>query len=219
MSFGIAREMSDCRPDVPSNGSCGATRWHDQAFSAPCSAASFARSTEAREVGSFEVSKVDISFLPLPKVSLLVTPKAAGRRPRTATAAAMRSSVYGYRGFLRIRLAIYLVIIALIAACVAGARPPSRATIEVGPLGGSFHQTACSTSGCWPSAASRWRFRSKANTLEILPDLADPDPGSTSASRRRMRLTLPADTSTAWATSRSSRCSCSPVPTSGGGSA
>ena len=72
MSFGIAREMSDA----------------DQIYlSGPCTAIRYGRALSAiqrriirsimgvSEVGSFEVSKVEIVFLPLPKVSLVMSPK------------------------------------------------------------------------------------------------------------------------------------------------
>ncbi len=77
MTFGMAREMSDAdhlylervlyRDSLARPGAIAATQRR------------IIRSIlGVREVGGFEVSKVEVVFLPLPKVSLMVTPKGGG---------------------------------------------------------------------------------------------------------------------------------------------
>jgi phosphate transport system substrate-binding protein len=74
MAFGIAREMSD------SDQTFLERSLYRDSFRRPGALSAMQRKIvrsimDVREVGSFEVSKVEIVFLPLPKVALVVSPK------------------------------------------------------------------------------------------------------------------------------------------------
>ena len=81
MTFGISREMSDA-----DHAWLERVLYRD-AMARPGALAAMQRRIirsimDVREVGGFEVSKVAIDFLPLPKVGLVVTPKVrSGGRP------------------------------------------------------------------------------------------------------------------------------------------
>jgi hypothetical protein len=83
MTFGIAREMSDADHHYLDR------ILYRDALARPGAIAAMQRRIirsilEVREVGGFEVSKVEIDFLPLPKVALEVTPKGGGKAGRKA---------------------------------------------------------------------------------------------------------------------------------------
>lgn len=78
MTFGITREMSDADHDYLVRVLYRDSLARPGALSAM--QRRIVRSVmAAREVGGFEVSKVEIDFLPLPKVALELTPKGRGR--------------------------------------------------------------------------------------------------------------------------------------------
>ena len=137
----------------------------------------------ARDVDGFGVSKVEVDFLPLPKVSLTVTPK-DGARPgdarwipirRVRVAAMIIKTVRS--ASLRVRLAIYGSLIIILVAGVLWERPPTHVTIEVGPVGGSFYQIAQQYREILAERGIDLQVRSKRNSLQILPDLANPASG------------------------------------------
>lgn len=78
---------------------------------------------------------------------------------------------------LRIRLAVCLLMLVVIAIGIYRERPPAHVVIEVGPLGGSFHQTALQYQQVLAKRGITLEIRPKANSLEILPDLANPASG------------------------------------------
>ena len=66
------------------------------------------------------------------------------------------------------------------AAIVAGmisVRPPQHATIEVGPVGGSFYQTALNYQQVFAARGIELEIRPKANSLEIIRDVEDAGSG------------------------------------------
>ncbi len=77
----------------------------------------------------------------------------------------------------RVMLTIYCAIVILLAAGVIWARPPSHATIEVGPAGGSFYYNAQQYRRILAERGIDLEIRPKANTLGILADLVNPDSG------------------------------------------
>lgn len=78
---------------------------------------------------------------------------------------------------LRIRLAIYGLIVLVIVVGMISSRPPSHLVVEVGPVGGSFYQTALQYQKLLAPRGIQVEIRPKANSLEILPDLANPASG------------------------------------------
>jgi TRAP-type uncharacterized transport system substrate-binding protein len=78
---------------------------------------------------------------------------------------------------LRVRLAIYCSFIIVLVAGVVWARPPTHVTIEAGPVGGSFYQIAQQYRQILAESGIDLQIRPKANSLEILPDLANPASG------------------------------------------
>jgi TRAP-type uncharacterized transport system substrate-binding protein len=78
---------------------------------------------------------------------------------------------------LMVRLGIYCIVVIVLAAGLHAAWPPSHATIEVGPVGGSFYQTAMLYRQILAERGIDLEVRPKANSLEILGDLADPQSG------------------------------------------
>src|SRR5690349_1106016 len=76
---------------------------------------------------------------------------------------------------MRVRVAIYLIIVIAIVFGLLKARPPSHVVIEVGPVGGSFYQAAMQYQPLLAERGIDLEIRPKANSLEILPDLANPN--------------------------------------------
>jgi TRAP-type uncharacterized transport system substrate-binding protein len=83
----------------------------------------------------------------------------------------------GHAAVLRIRLAVLGLAVVLIVAGMLHTSPPVHATIEVGPVGGSFYQIAQSYRKIFAARGIELELRPKANSLEILRDLKDPDSG------------------------------------------
>jgi TRAP-type uncharacterized transport system substrate-binding protein len=79
---------------------------------------------------------------------------------------------------LRIRLVVYCLAAAIILVGVIIAEPPSHATIEVGPVGGSFYQIGQKYRAFFAARGIDLELRPKVNSLEIMRDLADPNSGS-----------------------------------------
>ncbi len=80
-----------------------------------------------------------------------------------------RAFKFGLLGF-----GILATVIILAALSV---RPPRQVTIGVGPIGGSFHQTALKYQRILAARGIELVIRSRANSLEILPELEDPKSG------------------------------------------
>jgi TRAP-type uncharacterized transport system substrate-binding protein len=79
---------------------------------------------------------------------------------------------------LRIRLVVYSLAAAIILIGVIVAEPPSHATIEVGPVGGSFYQIAQKYRAFFAARGIELELRPKVNSLEILGDLSNPNSGT-----------------------------------------
>jgi len=79
--------------------------------------------------------------------------------------------------FLRIRLMILCLAIVGIVVGVISTRPPRTVTIEVGPVGGSYHQVALQYVPAFKRAGIDLQVRSKDNSVEIMRDLTDPSSG------------------------------------------
>jgi TRAP-type uncharacterized transport system substrate-binding protein len=79
--------------------------------------------------------------------------------------------------FSRARLAALAVIIVLIVLGVIQSLPPSHATIEVGPVGGSFYQIAQHYQKLFATRGIDLVIRPKDNSLEIMDDVANPESG------------------------------------------
>jgi TRAP-type uncharacterized transport system substrate-binding protein len=75
------------------------------------------------------------------------------------------------------RLIVLAVAVLAIVVGVISARPPSQVTIEVGPVGGSYHQVALHYVPAFKNAGIDLQLRSKDNSVEIMHDLADPNSG------------------------------------------
>lgn len=80
-----------------------------------------------------------------------------------------RTFKLGLLGF--VILAIAIVVAAL------DVRPPRHVTIGVGPIGGSFHQNALKYQKILAARGIDLIIRSRANSLDILPELQDPKSG------------------------------------------
>ncbi len=78
---------------------------------------------------------------------------------------------------MRIRLAVFMLVVGIIVVLAFITRPPSRATIEVGPIGGSFQQIALQYQSLFAERGIDLQLRPNANSLEIMPDLAKPNSG------------------------------------------
>lgn len=78
---------------------------------------------------------------------------------------------------LCVRLLVYCAAIIVVLAGLYRTWPPSHAVIEVGPIGGSFYATAMKYKSFLAERGVTLDVRPKANSLEILPDIAKPDSG------------------------------------------
>jgi len=71
------------------------------------------------------------------------------------------------------RLVALLLVVIMVAVGALRARPPTHVTIEVGPIGGSYQQTALRYQAFFAARGIELEIRPKANSLEILKDVAD----------------------------------------------
>ncbi len=78
---------------------------------------------------------------------------------------------------MRVRLAAFFLTVAIILVGALLSRPPSRATIEVGPVGGSFYQVARQYQPVFAQRGIDLELRPNANSLEIMNDLSKQDSG------------------------------------------
>ncbi|MGC1407402.1 MAG: TAXI family TRAP transporter solute-binding subunit [Acetobacteraceae bacterium] len=78
---------------------------------------------------------------------------------------------------LHVRLTICCSFIIVLVVGVMWSRPPTHVTIEAGPAGGSFYQIAQQYRQILAKHGIDLQVRPKANSLEILPDLANPASG------------------------------------------
>lgn len=97
-----------------------------------------------------------------------------------------------------LRLLMAALVAGLLAWAALAARPPRALTIETGPVGGSYHAAALRYQALLAERGIELRIRPKANSLELLADVADPASGvdvgfvaqDLSASRGAAALTL-----------------------------
>jgi TRAP-type uncharacterized transport system substrate-binding protein len=72
---------------------------------------------------------------------------------------------------LRIRLVVFAAAITLVVAAMIESMPPTHATMEVGPVGGSFYQIGLEYQKFLARKGITLELRSKDNSLEIIDDV------------------------------------------------
>ena len=82
-----------------------------------------------------------------------------------------------YSRTLKLGLLGFGIIAIVIVLAAFNVRPPRYVTIGVGPIGGSFHQTALEYQKILATRGIDLVIRSRANSLDILPELEDPKSG------------------------------------------
>ncbi len=78
---------------------------------------------------------------------------------------------------LRPRLVFFLAVIVALVIAAIESRPPHTLTIETGPVGGSYHQTALEYQKFLAPHGITVDIRPKPNSLEIVTDVAEPGSG------------------------------------------
>jgi TRAP-type uncharacterized transport system substrate-binding protein len=79
--------------------------------------------------------------------------------------------------YARVRLVAFGLAAVAIVIGVIVTRPPTHATIEVGPVGGSFYETAKQYRQFFKNRGIDLELRPKDRSLEIMQDLIDPNSG------------------------------------------